>query len=105
MLTVNLQIFNGSQKSFYKLISRTYRLESAERDCILYTRIVRIECNDIVYAHAYQLLQCQCTVQRLSSASLMLTALVQEWHNDINTSCLTTNGSNNSLQVLIMVIR
>ena len=104
MLTVNLQIFNCSQKSFYKLIRRTYSLESAERDCILYTWIVRIECNDIIYAHTYQLLQCQCTVQRLAGSSLVLTALIQEGHDHSDTTGLTADSCDDTLQILIVII-
>ena len=50
VIAVQSQIRCCAEQCLDELISRTYRLESAERDCILYTRIVRIKCNDIVNA-------------------------------------------------------
>ena len=35
----------------------------------------------------------------------MLAAFVKEWHDYINSSCLSTYGCNDSLQILIMIIR
>ena len=75
-----------------------------QRNCILYTRIVSIESDDVVYTHAYQLLQCQRTVQRLTGRSLVLTALVQERHDDRDTTGLTTDCCDDTLQILIVII-
>ena len=35
----------------------------------------------------------------------MLTAFVEERHDDIDTACLSANGSNNTFQILKMIIR
>ena len=57
-----------------------YGLKAGQRNGIRYTGIMCIESDNVVYTHAYQLLQCQCTVQRLAGSSLGLTALRQEGH-------------------------
>ena len=75
-----------------------------QRNCILYTGVVSIKSDDVVYTHAYQLLQCQCTVQRLTGSSLVLTTLVQERHDDRNTTGLTTDCCDDTLQILIVII-
>ena len=36
-------------------------------------------------------------VQRLTRASLMLTAFIEEWHDNVDTFCFTTDSSDNSL--------
>ena len=63
-----------------------------------------IKCNDVGYAHCVQFFQCKSTVQRLSSCTLVLSAFVKERHDNIDTASLTCCSSDNSLQILIMVI-
>lgn len=75
-----------------------------QRNGILYTGIMCIESDNVVYTHAYQLLQCQCTVQRLAGSSLVLTALIQEGHDHSDTTGLTADSCDDTLQILIVII-
>ena len=59
----------------------------------------------IFYSHAYKFLKRQSAVQRLSGASFVLPAFIEERHNDINSPPLASDSSNHSLQILEMIIR
>ena len=63
MLTVYLNVIYVGEQCLDKLVSRLYSLKTRQRDCILYTRVMRIKGDDIVHTHRYQLLQSQCAVQ------------------------------------------
>ena len=45
------------------------------------------------------------TVERFSSGTFMLSALIKERHDNIDTTCLSSCSSNDSFKILIMVIR
>ena len=102
---VRMKIRNCTEQTFDKLVNRLNGLKTFQRDCILHTRVVSIKGNDIVNAHADQFVQCQCTVQRFSSGTFVLTALVKERHDDIDTSCFSAYCCDDTLQILKMVIR
>ena len=93
------------QKGLDKLIRRLNSFKAFQRDCILYPWIVCVESDNIFYAHIGQLLKCQCTIQRFPGTAFVLSAFIKEWHNDCNTSCLATDGSDDSLQILKVIIR
>ncbi len=57
VVAVDLQVIKSAQKPFHELIGRAHRLEAVQRDCILHPRIVGVEGNNIVCAHAHQLLK------------------------------------------------
>ena len=69
------------------------------------SRVVSVEGDDVFYAHSSQLLQTKCAVERLSSRSLVLAALIQEWHNDIDSAGFSTDGCDDTLQILEVVVR
>ena len=56
-----------------------------------------IKSNNVVYTHANKLLKRKRAVKRFTGSSLMLTAFIKEWHNNVNTTSLTTYSSNDSL--------
>ena len=60
---------------------------------------------DEINTHIHKLLQGQGTVERFTAGTLVLTALIQERHNNSDSLCFSTYGSNNTFQVLEMVIR
>ena len=64
-----------------------------------------VESKDIVHAHACQLLQCKSAVQRLSGASLMLTALIQERKDNGDALRLAGSSGDETLYIGINVIR
>ena len=105
MLRINLKVRLSTEKTLYKLICRLYCLKSLRWNSVLNSWVVSIESDDVVNAHACKLLKCKSTVKGLTSCSLMLSALVKERHDNSDSSCLTTYSSNNTLKVLIMVIR
>src|SRR5699024_3404419 len=61
--------------------------------------------NDIVHTHFYKLLKSQRTVQRLTAAALVLAALVEERHDDIDTARLPSDRGDDTLQILKVVVR
>ena len=64
-----------------------------------------IESRDVGDAHMYQLLKRHGTVQGLSVGALMLAALVEERHDDIDPVRGGSAGADDSLKILVMVIR
>ena len=64
-----------------------------------------IERNDIGNTHCIQFFKGKCTVERFSSGTFMLSALIKERHDNIDTTCLSSCSSNDSFKILIMVIR
>lgn len=64
-----------------------------------------VESQNVGNAHLLKLLQHVCAVQRLAVAAAVLTAAVKQRHHDVNAVCLTTCRLNETLQILIMVIR
>ena len=51
VILVHFQIRLCAEQSFHKLIWRCKVIESFEWNCILYTWVVRIKCDDIRYTH------------------------------------------------------
>ena len=94
-----------AEKSLDKLVGRLYCLESAQRDCVLHPRIVRVKSDDIVDAHANQLLKSKRAVQRLAGSTPVLAALIEERHNDIDAAAFSAYSRDDPLQVLEMIVR
>ena len=105
VVAVDLKIRNVAKKTLDKLVSRLYSLKSVDRDRILYPRVMGIEGDNVVDTHIDELLQCQCTVQGFPAAALVLTALIEERHDNSDAFGLAAHCRNDSLQILIMVIR
>ena len=66
VLGVDLEIPDVSKECLYKLICGPHGLEAVEGYSILYSGVVGIKGNDVVNAHIYKFLQCDCTVEGLS---------------------------------------
>ena len=64
-----------------------------------------IKGNDIVNAHRLKLLQSAGTVERFAVVSAVLSAAVEQRHDDVKAVCLAGGSLNDTFQVLIMVIR
>ena len=105
MVIVDLDVIYAVQDAFYELVSRLNGIESVKRDRILYTRIMCIEGDDVVNTHADQLLKCQCAVHGLTCSTSVLTALIQERHDNSDSSCFTICCSDHTFQILIVIIR
>ena len=86
------------------LIGGLYVIKSGERNCVLHSGIVCIKGEDVGNTHIGQLLQHHGAVQRLSGASLVLSALVQHGHDYVDTSCLAADGADDSLQIGKMIV-
>ena len=97
VVVVDLQAFHMAQKSFDKLISRLYGLETVQRDGILHAGIVGVKRDDIVYAHIDHFLQGQGAVQRFSGGTLVLAALIEIGHDDSDPSRLAAHGGDDTL--------
>ena len=96
MVIVDMKSLFVLKKSLNELISRLDGLKTMKRSSILYTRIMCVKSDDVLYAHSGQFLECRCTVQRFTAASFVLTAFIQEGHNDIDSLCLTFYSGNHS---------
>ena len=64
-----------------------------------------IKGDDVVNAHLYQLLQSECAVQGFPCGALVLAAFIKERHDNGNSSCFTADSSDDTLQILIMIVR
>ncbi len=71
----------------------------------MYAGIVGIKGNDVGNSHADQLFQCKGTVQRFDLGALVLTALVEKRHDHADTAGLSRGSSNETLQILVVVVR
>ena len=63
-----------------------------------------IKGDDIFHAHIHKLLESHGAVQGLTPGSLVLAALIEERHDDIQTAGLAVGSSNDSLEILEMVV-
>ena len=105
MLRCDIQILHIVQKSLYELIGSLDRLEPVQRYGVHHSGVMGIESDDVIHSHLYQLLQSYGTVQRFPCRSLVLPALVQEWHDDGDAPCLSSHSRYDTLKILIMIIR
>ena len=105
MVTVDLQVIYGTQKSLDELVSRLNSVKTVERDCVLHSGIVSIKGDDIVHAHTGKFLQSDRAVQGFTGGSLGLKTLIQIGHNDCDTACLSAYCSYYALEVGKMIIR
>ena len=90
---------------FDKLVSGLYGLKPFKGNRVLHSGVVGVKGDNILHPHIGQLLKSQGAVQRLSPASLMLSALIEEGHNHIDPAGLSSHRRDQSLQILIMIIR
>ena len=74
------------QQALQHLVGRHDVVEAHGGHSVLDAGVMSVEGDDVFYAHSSQLLQTKCAVERLSSRSLVLAALIQEWHNDIDSA-------------------
>ena len=91
------QVRNVVEHCLQYLIRRYDIVEAHQRNSIANSRVMCIKCNDIGNAHLFQFLQCTSTVQRFSVVSPVLSATVENRHDDIDTVCLTAGSLNDSL--------
>ena len=100
-----LEVRNGLEHCLQYLVRRHHVVKAHERDRIVYTGIVRINGQNVGNTHLVQLLQCAGTVQRLPVIPAMLAAAVQDRHDYIDAVCLTAGCLDNTLQILVVVVR
>ena len=105
MIGINLKILHMLQKTLNKLIGWLNCFKTMQWNRILDTWIMRIKGDDVVNTHVYKLLQCDGTVQGFAGGTLMLSAFIKERHDNGDSSGLSTNSSNDTLQILIMIVR
>ena len=96
MILIDDEIRHVVEQGTHELIRRGKVIEAAQRGCVLYSGVVRIEGDKVGNAHFSELCQCIGTVQRFTATSFVLTAFIQEGHNDIDSLCLTFYGGNHS---------
>ena len=105
MVIVDMKSLFVLKKSLNELISRLDGLKTMKRSSILYTRIMCVKSDDVLYAHSGQFLECRCTVQRFTASTFALAALIKVRHDDIDTACFAADRCNHTFQILKMVVR
>ena len=85
----DIEIRRRAVEPLEELIGRLEILESGERDGILDAGIVGVKCDDVLNAHAHQLLERLGTVEGLASGTAVLAALIEERHDDRDAAGLT----------------
>ena len=76
-----------------------------KRNGVLYSGVMRIEGNDVVYAERSKLLKGKCTVQGFSCGTLMLSSFIKEGHDYVDSSCFSADCGNDTLNILEMIVR
>ncbi len=64
-----------------------------------------VEGHKVLHTHLVQLLQHQGAVQRLTGGALMLAGLIHEGHNHVDALALSGGGSDQTLEVSIVIVR
>lgn len=105
MIGIGLNVRSRTVKSLDELVDRLDRLKAVQRDRILHPRVVCVKGDNIFHTHFYELLQGECTVQRLTAIALMLAALVEERHDDVDPARFSADGCDDALQILKMIVR
>ena len=105
MILVDVETFFIFKKSLDELVGWLYSLKSVKRSCVLYTGIMCIKGNDILNTHIDQLMKCIGTVKRLSSDTFVLAALIEIWHDHIDSAGFSADSGDNTLHILEMIIR
>ena len=105
MILVDLDVLLVAKNVLDELICRTHRLKAGQRDRVLNTRVVRVECDNIIHAECFELLKDICAVERLASASNLLSAFVEIRHDDIDPVSFSAGGSDDALEILKMIVR
>src|SRR5699024_10208228 len=82
-----------------------YCFEAMKRNGVLYPGIMSIKGDDVVNSHTDQFLKAQSAVQRFPAGSLVLTALIQERHDNVDSPGFPSYSGNDPFQILKMVIR
>ena len=105
MIFVNVESFFIFKKSLDKLVRWLYSLKAVKRSCVLYTGIMCVKGDDILNTHVDQLMKCIGTVKRLSSDTFVLAALIEIWHDYVDSAGLSAYSSDNTLHILEVIIR
>ena len=66
---------------------------------------MRVEGDDVVDTHFHKFLQSDRAVQRLPHGTLVLSSFIQVWHDNGDASCLAADRGDDTLEVLIMIVR
>ena len=103
-VAVDFQIRFCLKKPFDKLVSRLDCFKSMKRNGILHPGIMSVKCDDIIHAHMDQLLEGQGTVQGFPPCSFVLAAFIQEWHEHIDSSGLSSHSGDDPFQILKMIV-
>ena len=105
MILVDLDVLFVAKNVLDELICWTHRLKAGQRDRVLNTRVVRVECDNIIHAECFELLKDICAVERLASASNLLSAFVEIRHDDIDSVGFSAGGSDDALEIRKREIR
>ena len=89
----------------YHLICRLNVVKARKRYCVCYSGVVRVKRYNVRYAHIDKLVKHQRRVERFASAAPVLPSLVKHRHNNRYAPSLSAHCRDNTLQVLIMVVR
>ena len=86
------------------LVRGTDAVKAGQRNRILNTGVMCIKGDDVGNAHRDEFLQAHCTVEGFACRALVLSAFVQHRHDDGNSSCLTADSTDDTLQICEMVV-
>ena len=104
MIAVYQQIRLCLEKALDKLVRGRHSLETMERDRVLHPWIMSFKGNDVVHAHAGQLLKGKSAVQGFPASPSVLAAFIEEGHDHIDPACLSAHCRDDPFQILKMVV-
>ena len=94
--------FEGYKRDSYIIDAKTPRFGSGEGKCTINESV---RGDDILNTHIDQLMKCIGTVKRLSSDTFVLAALIEIWHDYVDSAGLSAYSSDNTLHILEVIIR
>ena len=86
------------------LIRGTDTVKAGQRNSILNACVVSVKGDDVGNAHGDQFLQAHCTVEGFACGALVLSAFIEHRHDNGNSSCLTADSTDDTLQISEMII-
>ena len=104
VVPVEFDVRNVVDHGFQELVGGVDVLKSAQGDGVLDPGVVGVKGDEVLHAHAGQLLEAQGAVQGLPGGAAVLAAFIEHGHNDVDPASLAADGGDDPLQVLVVVV-
>lgn len=101
---IQLQILILAEQCLQDLVAGADAVEAHQGHGVLNAGVMGVEGDKVAHAQTLQFLQCLRAVQTFAGGAAMLTAFVQEGHNDVDPLGAAADCANDALQILIVIV-